>query len=162
MSDVFTFEISIPSDDDGYILLQCQHCGTYFKIPVEDMENDELLDIYCPGCGLISDSYLTEDVIELAQAMVQNYAMDLIHDTFKDLERKTKKGKVQFKAGKKPKHEYENPIRSGIEALEITRFRCCKKNAKIKPLLKMTGCYCPFCGVKDYEIEQNRAKKNHL
>lgn len=153
MSDDLTLEISIPSDDDGYILLQCQYCGTFFKIPAGDMENDALLDLYCPGCGLISESYLTEDVIELAQAMAQNYAMDIIYDAFKDLERKTKRGVVKFKAGKPPKHEDENPIRSGIEALDITRFNCCKKNAKIKPLLKMTGCYCPFCGVKDYEIK---------
>ena len=157
MADVITFEISIPSDDDGYILLQCQYCGTFFKVPSDDIENDALLDIYCPSCGLVSDTSLTEDVIELAQAMVQNYAMDMIYDAFKDLERKTKKGIVQFKAGKKPKHEAENPIRTGIEALEISRFNCCKKNAKIKPLLKMTGCYCPFCGVKEYEVEQSRA-----
>ena len=156
MSDDFTFKISIPSDDDGYILLQCEHCGTFFKIPAEDMENDALIDLYCPGCGLVSESYLTEDVIELAQAMAQNYAMDMLYDAFKDLERKTKRGIVQFRAGKPPKHEDENPIRSGVEALDITRFSCCKKNAKIKPLLKMTGCYCPFCGVKEYEIKQKR------
>lgn len=157
MSNDFAFEISIPSDDDGYILLQCQHCGTYFKIPAGDMENDALLNIYCPGCGLISESYMTGDVIELAQAMIQNHVMDMVYDAFKDLERKTKRGIVQIKAEKKPKHEYEAPIRSGIEALDVTRFNCCKKTAKIKPLLKMTGCYCPFCGVKEYEIEQNRA-----
>ena len=156
MPDDFTFEISIPSDDDGFILLQCEHCGTFFKIPAEDMENDALLDLYCPGCGLVSENYLTEDVIELAQAIVQNYAMDMLYDAFKDLERKTKRGIVQFRAGKPPKHEDENPIRSGVEAFDITRFSCCKKNAKIKPLLKMTGCYCPFCGVKEYEIKQKR------
>ena len=153
MSDDFTFKISIPSDDDGYILLQCEHCGTFFKIPAEDMENDALLDLYCPGCGLVSESYLTEDVIELAQAMAQNYTMDMLYDAFKDLERKTKRGIVRFRAGMPPKYEDENPIRSGVEALDITRFSCCKKNAKIKPLLKMTGCYCPFCGVKEYEIK---------
>ena len=153
MSDDFTFEINIPSDDDGYILLQCEHCGTFFKIPAGDMENDALLELYCPGCGLVSKSYLTKDVIELAQAMAQNYAMDMLYDAFKDLEKKTKRGIVQFKAGKPPKHEHENLIRSGIEALDITSFRCCKKNVKIKPLLKMTGCYCPFCGVKEYEIK---------
>ena len=157
MSDNFTIEIDIPSDDDGYILLQCQFCGTYFKIPTEDLENDALLDIYCPGCGLISESYLTEDVIELTHAMAHNYAMDMIYGAFRKLERKSKKGTIQVKAGKKPPQKDEGPIKSGIDALEITRFNCCKKNAKIKPLLKITGCYCPFCGVKDYEIKQNRA-----
>ena len=50
-------------------------------------------------------------------------------------------------------HESEDSIRSGIEAMEICNFPCCKRTAKIKPLLKMTGAYCPFCGVKNYEIE---------
>lgn len=153
MMNEVKFEISIPTDNDGFILLQCQHCGTFFKIPADDLENDELLEIYCPSCGLISDSYLTDDVIDHAQAMVQNYAMDLIYDAFKDLEKRTRKRLVQFKAGKKPQSEDENPIKSGIEALEKARFDCCKKEAKIKPLLKMTGCYCPFCGVKEYEIK---------
>lgn len=155
MSEDITFEISIPSDDDGYILLQCEQCGEYFKITADDTQDDNLLEVYCPSCGLVSESYLTDDVIKLAQAMAQNYAMDMIYDAFKDMERKTKKGAVHFKAGKKPKHEDEHPIKSGIEALEIAGFRCCNRSAKIKPLLKMTGCYCPFCGVKEYEINQN-------
>lgn len=153
MSDTFEMSISIPSDDDGYVLLQCPVCGTYFKVTPSDYKDDGVLQIFCPSCGLSSESYLTEDVIELAEAMVQNVAMDMIYDAFKKMEREFKHGPVTFKAGKKPKHEPENPIRSGIEALEITSFPCCKRTAKIKPLLKMTGCYCPFCGVKNYEVE---------
>ena len=153
MSDSMTFQINIPCDDDGYVLLRCEHCGTYFKITASDAEDDGILNLYCPSCGLISEHYLTPEVIELAQAMVQNYAMDAIYDAFKDLERSTKHSFIQIKAGKKPKHEREDPIKSGIEAMEITDFKCCRRSAKIKPLLKITGCYCPFCGVKEYEIE---------
>ena len=153
MSDDISFEITIPSDDDGYILLQCERCGEYFKITAADTRDDRLLDIYCPCCGLVSENYITEDVAKLAQSIAQNYAMDLIYNAFKDLERKTKKDIIRFKAGKKPRHEDENPIRSGIEALDITEFSCCNRTAKIKPLLKMTGCFCPFCGVKEDEIK---------
>lgn len=31
MSDKINMTISIPSDDDGYVLLQCEHCGTLQK-----------------------------------------------------------------------------------------------------------------------------------
>jgi hypothetical protein len=31
MSDS-TFEISIPADNDGFVLLQCPYCGEFFKI----------------------------------------------------------------------------------------------------------------------------------
>jgi hypothetical protein len=92
-------------------------------------------------------------VLELALTMGKNKAMDMIYDEFKKMERKFKKGPVTFKAGKRPKQEPENPIRSGIEALEITTFLCCNRTAKVKPILKIAGCYCPFCGVKNYEVE---------
>lgn len=154
MSDEFHMTISIPTDDEGYVLLQCEHCGTYFKITPSDAEDDGILHIFCPSCGLTSESYLTEDVVELAIRMAKNKFNDIIYDAFKDLERHNRKNSmVEFKAGKHPEHEPEDPIRSGIEALEIATFPCCGGTAKIKPLLKMTGAYCPLCGVKNYEIE---------
>ena len=153
MNETVSFNISIPCDDDGYVLLKCEHCGELFKAPSSDVEDDSLLYIYCPGCGLVSNNYLTPDVLDLAMTIAHNYAMDLIYDAFTDMERKTKNGILQVKAGRKPRHEDERSIKSGIEALTITEFECCNRSAKIKPLLRMTGCYCPFCGVKEYEIK---------
>ena len=154
MSDEFHMTVSIPTDDEGYILLQCEHCGTFFKVTPFDIEDGGVLHIFCPSCGLTSENYVTEDVIELAMRMIKNKVNDMIYDAFKDLERHNKRNSIiKFKAGKRPKHETEDPIRSGIEALEIANFSCCRRSAKIKPLLKMTGAYCPFCGVKNYGIE---------
>lgn len=153
MSDNYQFEISIPSDNDGYILLRCPNCSTYFKAKSSDIEDEGVLRIFCPSCGLVGENYITDDVLELAIAMAQNKTMDMLNERFKEIERQFKNGPVKFKAGKIPKIEPENPIRSGIEALQIVSFACCKRNAKIKPILKMTGCYCPFCGVKNYEFE---------
>jgi len=153
MDDEFHMEIPIPTDDDGYVLLKCPQCGTFFKATPSDVKYDGVLELFCPCCGLTSDNYITDDVLELATAMTQNKAMDLIYDEFKKMEHQFSKGPVTFKAGKKPKHEQENPIRSGIETLETATFPCCNRTAKIKPMLKMTGCYCPFCGVKNFEVE---------
>lgn len=154
MGDNFHMTISIPADDEGYILMQCEHCGTFFKATPSDIEDEGVLHIFCPSCGLTSENYVTEDVIELAMRMIKNVVSDMTYDAFKDLERHNKRNSmIKFKAGRRPEHEEESPIRSGIEALEIASFPCCKRTAKIKPLLKMTGAYCPFCGVKNYEIE---------
>ena len=154
MSDEFHMTISIPTDDEGYILLRCEHCGTFFKATPSDIEKDGVLHLFCPSCGLTSENYVTEDVIELAMKMAKNKVNDMLYDMFKDLERHNRRNSIiKFKAGNRPKHEAEEPIRSSIEALEITTFQCCRRTAKIKPLLKMTGAYCPFCGVKNYEIE---------
>ena len=154
MSDEFHMTISIPTDDEGYILLRCEHCGTFFKATPSDIEEDGVLHLFCPSCGLTSENYATEDVIELAMKMAKNKVNDMLYDMFKDLERHNRRNSIiKFKAGKRLKHEAEEPIRSSIEALEVTTFQCCRRTAKIKPLLKMTGAYCPFCGVKNYEIE---------
>ncbi len=153
MKEDFSIEIAIPSDEDGFILLKCGYCGNFFKVPAQELNNDNNLNIYCPCCGLISESYITQDVVDLARAMITNYMNDAIYEAFKGLEKTTKKGVLQFKAGQRPKHESENPIRTGIEALEIATLDCCNKKAKVKPLLKMTGCYCPFCGVKEYDVK---------
>ena len=153
MSDNITFEISIPSDDDGYILQQCEHCGSFFKCTAKDLKDDEILNIYCPSCGLISDNYLTEDVIELANAKIENYVSDMIYDSFKKLEKSSSKSLVKFKAGKKPKQKTENPIRSGIDELIEKHYLCCNRSAKIKPILKLSGSYCPFCGVISFADE---------
>lgn len=148
-----TFSISIPADADGYILLQCEHCGEFFKLRAEDINDEGLFHIFCPACGLTSESYITADVLELVNNKALNYAMDTFFDAFKEMERKSRHSSIQIKAGKKPKHLQEDPIRSGIDELSITYFQCCHRAAKVKPLLKFTGCYCPFCGVKDYETE---------
>lgn len=153
MSDDFPLTLSIPTDDEGYFLLKCEHCGTYFKATPPDIQDDGTLNIFCPSCGLTSGSYITDEVLELAMKMTKNIMNDMIYDTFKDLERHSKRGTMQFKAGRRPKHESEDPIRSGIDALEICSFPCCNKSAKIKPILKMAGAYCPFCGVKNYEVK---------
>ena len=153
MNDDFRIEISVPTDDDGYILLNCPNCTTYFKATPNDIEDDGILELFCPSCGLVGENYITEDVLELAFAMAQNKAMDLIYDEFKKMEHQLNKGAITFKAGKQPKHEPETPIRSGIDSLEIATFDCCGRSAKVKPMLKITGCYCPFCGVKNYEVE---------
>lgn len=151
--DNFKISISIPTDDEGYCLLKCPTCGTFFKATPNDIEDDGILELFCPSCGCSGGNYLTEDVIELGMKMLKNEAMDSVYEQLKKLERKTKNGFISFKAGQKPKREIIEPLRSGIEALEIARFPCCNRSAKIKPLLKMTGCYCPFCGVKNYELE---------
>lgn len=150
---VITKDISIPTDNDGFVLLKCNLCGEFFKLKPHEMEADDVINIWCPACGLISESYLTEDVIQLALKMAKNITHDLLFDAMKELERKSKGGFISFKAGKKPSEETENPIISGIEALEIQKYRCCKKQAKIKPLVKMVGSYCPYCGVNYDEFK---------
>lgn len=146
-------QIEIPADNEGFALLQCNLCGEFFKLKPSDVQSDEVLNIWCPVCGLISDGYLTQDVVDLALKMATNIANDLLFDSLKDIQRNFKGGFISMKISKKPDKEIESPILSGIEALEIQKYKCCKKQAKIKPLVKIFGSYCPYCGVKYDEFE---------
>lgn len=147
MSNIVTFEISIPSDNDGYVLLQCENCGEHFKCTPHDIESDEILNIYCPNCGLISETYITNDVIQLANAMITNCIQDTLYDFSKKIERQFSHNKfVKYKAGCKPIKLYEPTIYSTIEDLVEYNYRCCARSAKINHLLKMSVSFCPFCG----------------
>ena len=111
-------EVSIPADDQGFVLMQCPLCGEFFKIKPEDYHAEDVIEIWCPSCGLKAENYFTDDVIELALKKTKNYANDLIYNEMKKWEKKFKGSFISFKAGKKPQHEEEYPIKYGIEALE--------------------------------------------
>lgn len=153
MSEEIVLQISIPTDGEGYALLKCPLCGELFKLHPDDYQDDGVFEIYCPACGLVSDNYVTNDIIELGMIMAENYANDLIMKKLKKLEKKTKGNLVNIKVTKKPKQKEEQPVMLTIEALEKKMYFCCKKDAKIKSILKMSGSYCPYCGVMDYGFE---------
>lgn len=153
MSSEFSISISIPTDDEGYALLQCPKCGEYFKLLAADYQDDSILWVHCPFCGLASNSYITQDVYNLGLNMVQNSVDDMIYDSIKKLTRQTKNSLFTIKKGKRPKPRCTDPIRSGIEAMEEVQLLCCKRTTKVSPLLILTGYYCPFCGVRYDEFE---------
>src|SRR5690606_34593800 len=111
----------------GLVLLQCPLCGEFFKLTPEDIESEDVLEIWCPCCGLKSETYVTEDVVELALKTAENTAMDLVYKEMKKWERKFKENGLSFKAGKKPTLEPEDPIVAGIEMLENQKYKCCKR-----------------------------------
>lgn len=114
-------------------------------MPVEEIER--INSIFCPNCGMVSEDYITDDVINLAMAKIENQVMDEIDAAFKKLE-KNSSGLV--KAGPKPKHLPENPIRKSIDTMVISECKYCHKAVKIKPIMKMSGYYCPYCGIKEF------------
>lgn len=150
MSDIINFKISIPTDNEGFLLMKCPICGELFKLKPSDFEDDRIFDIHCPACGLVSDNYVTDDVVELAMIMVENYVSELICKELKEME---KKSKGLFKVTGKQERQTEEPIKLRIESLQKKMYACCKMEAKTKPILIMSGSYCPYCGVKDYGIE---------
>ena len=138
-----TFKIDIPADNDGFVLFQCSLCSEFFKLRASECQADDVIEIHCPSCGLISDNYFTEDIISLAMAMSVNYMREKLYDSFSS----ARSNKLVNIKANKPQYEEEYRINSGIEALEVQEYLCCNREAKIKELYKMCGSYCPYCGV---------------
>ena len=90
MEDNMNFQISIPTDNEGFVLLKCPICRNLFKLKPGDFQSDSVFSIYCPSCGLISDNYITEDVLELALKKANNYINDYLLREFKEMEKKLK------------------------------------------------------------------------
>lgn len=68
--------------------------GEYFKITAEDCNSDGILRLVCPACGLESENYFTQDVVDLALTIIKNYVMDEIFNAFKDLEKSASGKKI--------------------------------------------------------------------
>lgn len=142
-----SFEISIPCDDDGFVLLQCPHCGELFKLTVIDIESDSIFNIYCPSCGLTGDGFFTEDVRELALAKAANQAFDAIAQELQSFSKRSKGSLIQFKVNSSSSREPEVPIQAAIEALQIATCQDCLSQSKISPALIMSAYTCPLCGI---------------
>ena len=152
MSKMNTFEISVKGDSDGFILLQCSLCGEFFKLCASDLNDDSILNVWCPYCGLNGKKYYTEEVIEMGMRIAKSEINQMIYNSFKNLERKTKNNKfITFKCGPKPLTEVIMPIKSRLEKLETIKYDCCKSKAKIRPIAIITGSYCPLCGGANFE-----------
>jgi transcription elongation factor Elf1 len=139
--------IKIPCDNDGYVTFQCPFCNEVFKLSADEVQADDVINLFCPICGLMSEpnSFLSDKVIKHVQDIAMNYFKNLLNDSFKKMERNSK---GFFKVTNKLKIEQEKLLYETENELQQVTFECCEKSAKIRLLNKELGAYCPYCGVK--------------
>ena len=148
--DNFRFNISIPSDEDGCVLFQCPHCGELFKVAVDEYESDSVLDIHCPLCGLISDSFFTPDVIDLALSKTANVVVTELEELLKKELGEMGNDLVSLSLKTNHEKEPEIPIRQAVEALQKVTCKDCKRISKVSPALTMSSYTCPYCGIGQF------------
>ncbi|GCD09175.1 hypothetical protein [Clostridium tagluense] len=78
-----------------------------------------MIEIWCPECGLKSENYLTEYMLEIAIKMFKNVTMDILFKKMEKFEHQFKGGGLTFNVSKKPKQKLENAIVSGIDSRNI-------------------------------------------
>lgn len=148
MSNTQTFTIGIPLDEDGYLEMECDFCKNRFMLHNEVYGNEENLHFFCPICGLpnATNTFFCPEVLEKAQQMAANYAMEqittMLDKSFKGIN-KSKFVKVKTK---KAKPELEKELYEPTQVYEITKMDCCNLCVKIQNFDKEIGFYCPVCG----------------
>lgn len=97
------FKISKPSDLTGFSSFKCSLCGEEFKLRADEVQEDDVIELFCPSCGIPSPvfTYYTEDIKENAMILAENEMAHMVNDLFKGLEKSFKRSKhIKFKAGK--------------------------------------------------------------
>ena len=122
-----TISISIPCDKDGFLTLTCPSCRQNFKLLGDDFQDDSVVDIYCPHCGLSNSTndFLTNDVKEAVNREAENLVAKLLNDSFKKMALDIKRSKyikmttIQYTnfSQRPPTELTARPLRSGCEPL---------------------------------------------
>ncbi len=143
------FQISIPTDEDGYLSLVCEFCGDRFKLEGSEVQDESIDLIFCPVCGIKGEvsSFLPPDVIEAAQRAAENMMADILNGFSKSLKMSLpSSNSVSVDIKDIPKQA--DKIISEQNDLEMISFECCGKSAKVHPVQESAGVlYCPYCGV---------------
>lgn len=143
------FVIFKQSDIDGFNSFKCSLCGEDFKLKTDEFQEKEVLELFCPNCGIPSPitTYYTNDIIEHVETIIENEASNMINNLFKNLEKSlNKNNNLTFKRGKtlptqQPKVLFEN------DDLDRLEFVCCNRKAKLSLFSKTIKPFCPYCGV---------------
>jgi hypothetical protein len=150
VSNNISFSINIPTDSDDYFGLSCPYCRNKFKILAPEFKETDVVNVYCPICGLVDEfnSFYTNEVINKALSIAENYAKDMVYRMFKELERKNRGNKfLKIKAGKKPIGN-EPELYESENHLVIVNKNCCNSHFKVTELDKWLIPYCVYCGGK--------------
>ena len=142
-----TISISIPLDEDGYLLLQCPHCKGFFKVLSEDYKSDDVDELWCPICGLKSEEFWPDKVIELAKARVlNNFVGDIEKELCRISASTSRQSLITLKVSSTSEREHETEILPAVDSFVKSECSFCGKSIKVKPLDKYAGAFCAYCG----------------
>lgn len=145
MNDTFT--ISIPTDEDGFALMQCHHCGEYFKVDADDYQSDDVYELWCPNCGLVMDTCIPDEVLKLAQAKAVNRYMEQMETALKKIGRSSLMNPyLAVTVTSNTAREREGNLMPSVDAYEGITCKRCGRTTKVKPLNAYSESFCAFCG----------------
>ena len=142
----YKFTLTMEAGQDGFILFECPLCRESFKLRAEDYGADDRFEFWCPSCGLKSDSYIPRSVMETARAKALNMVMGEIGQSLRQLATHDRHSLLSISVKTDFKHESEGLLLPDVRMFEEVRCDHCDLSFMVHPLVRFTGCYCPFCG----------------
>lgn len=137
-------KVTLNSDENGMITLQCDKCKARFKLEGKFLNNDLDGEIFCPICGISGEliNFYPEEIREAAIEVAKAHAEELIYNAFKKINSKY----IKF-TGSKP-----TVIDSNIEFkdkdinMEQVHLKCCDRDLSLPAIDLVSSYYCPYCG----------------
>lgn len=151
--DNFGMQVSIPTDDDGYLDRTCPNeiCESEFKVLADDWQ-DKVRDeeVFCPICGhtATSENWFTEGQIEHLKTAALAEFMPLLDNEMKrmaqDFNRSMPKGGlISISMSYKPSH----PVAIvPLSAAELMRQRYTCEACGCRYAAIGAAFFCPSCG----------------
>lgn len=153
LPDNFSIEVSIPTDEDGYLDRECPNeiCGAAFKVLSADWKDnvrDE--EVFCPVCGhtATSDYWMTQDQIKHCESQLMAKVMPMIDGEMKRMARDfnrsmPKGGLISMSMTYKP----SRPVAIvPLEAAELMRQRYVCESCGCRYAAIGAAFFCPSCG----------------
>ena len=138
--------LGVPLDREGFLARACPYCAGAFKVQVEDFESATWPQPTCPCCGLSAShsAFTPRDVRAAAAAVVANFMVRQINDTFGAVAQSAPRGGlVQFSFT--PLRERRIPTLRAVTDLAVVYVTCCDRTIKLPFALAASLFYCPFC-----------------
>lgn len=136
--------ISLQSDENGLVTLQCDRCKSRFKLECDFLNNELDGEICCPVCGIHGElnSFWPEEIVDEVGKIVMMEAEEMLQKAFKGFN--SKFIKVKSTPVKRVNRELVFPNKD-YEMQKIS-LECCHKDIGLKPADITAGFYCPYCG----------------
>lgn len=143
---------TIQGDSEGYVTFECPFCGSEFKLKAGEYQDEELPleELFCPYCGLTrnKNDFLSHEVIEQAQAMAYNYAIEELNKTLGKMAKSINRSNGIIKMNYRPLKKVTTKELRDKDTSEVEfSCICCNRHVKTLYCAGSSKIFCPYCGV---------------
>lgn len=155
--DVFTMQVDLPADEDGFLGRQCPQCSQVFRVDSDDYEAfPDDRELWCAYCGhhVEGSEFVTSQQRDRMMRAVDDFGEQLIgkmlDKVFRPLSRPGPRGALTIQVSYRSKPFFPQPL-PGINEERLVRIRHCA-GCGLRYAVFGEHRYCPSCGALSADI----------